>query len=217
MRIEELGSGGSESRILYSLIIHTNGLVLWYTENRKGVRTTIRSGYKTVCRMLDNDQFGQRKIDSITARQAKEWLAKLQSEKGFSYNSIHTIRGVVRDAFKAVVFNGWVASNPFNEFSLKDVIENDSSRRDAMDEETEKKLMNFIAEDKHFSAYYDAFFILLHTGMRISEFCGLTFDDVDLEKQEVRIDHQLMRGWNQCLLRTEYEDHGRNTNDSDLR
>lgn len=168
-------------------------LVLWYTENRKGVRTTTRSGYKTVCRMLDNDPFGQREIDSITAKQAKEWLAKLQSEKDFSYNSIHTIRGVVRGAFKEAVFNGWVAANPFNEFSLKDAIENDSERRDAMDEGTEKKLMNFIAEDKHFSAYYDAFFILLHTGMRISEFCGLTFDDVDLEKQEVRIDHQLMR------------------------
>lgn len=168
-------------------------LVLWYTENRKGVRETTRSGYKTVLRMLQNDPFGERMIDSIKAAEAKEWLSGLQVLKGYSYNSIHTIRGVVRGAFKEAVFHGWLSANPFNEFSLKDAIEDDTNRRDAIDEETQKRLMDFIAEDKHFSMYYEGFYILLHTGMRISEFCGLTFDDVDLEKREIRIDHQLMR------------------------
>ena len=30
-------------------------------------------------------------------------------------------------------------------------------------------------------------------GMRISEFCGLTLKDIDLEKRTVNIDHQLQR------------------------
>ena len=36
-------------------------------------------------------------------------------------------------------------------------------------------------------------YILFHTGMRISEFCGLTLKDIDLEKMTVNIDHQLQR------------------------
>ena len=36
-------------------------------------------------------------------------------------------------------------------------------------------------------------YILFHTGMRISEFCGLTLKDIDLEKRIVNIDHQLQR------------------------
>lgn len=41
--------------------------------------------------------------------------------------------------------------------------------------------------------YYEAFYILFHTGMRISEFCGLTIKDIDLENNIVTIDHQLLR------------------------
>ena len=34
-------------------------------------------------------------------------------------------------------------------------------------------------------------YILFHTGMRISEFCGLTIKDIDLGNRIVNIDHQL--------------------------
>lgn len=36
-------------------------------------------------------------------------------------------------------------------------------------------------------------YIFFHTGMRISEFCGLTLKDIDLEKRTVNIVHQLQR------------------------
>ena len=36
-------------------------------------------------------------------------------------------------------------------------------------------------------------YILFHTGMRISEFCGLTLKDIDLQNKTVNIDHQLQR------------------------
>lgn len=36
-------------------------------------------------------------------------------------------------------------------------------------------------------------YILFHTGMRISEFCGLTLKDIDLEHRIVNSDHQLQR------------------------
>ena len=41
--------------------------------------------------------------------------------------------------------------------------------------------------------YYEVVYILFHTGIRISEFCGLTLKDIDLENRIVNIDHQLQR------------------------
>lgn len=35
--------------------------------------------------------------------------------------------------------------------------------------------------------------ILFHTGLRISEFCGITLKDIDLEHNTLNIDHQLQR------------------------
>lgn len=41
--------------------------------------------------------------------------------------------------------------------------------------------------------YYEVVYILINTGMRILEFCGLTLKDIDFENRTVNIDHQLQR------------------------
>ena len=46
---------------------------------------------------------------------------------------------------------------------------------------------------KVYRAYYDELVILLGTGLRISELCGLTIADVGLEKNIISVDHQLLR------------------------
>ena len=55
-------------------------------------------------------------------------------------------------------------------------------------------LHKFIRDDNVYCKYYEVVYILFHTGMRISEFCGLTIRDIDLENNVVKIDHQLQRG-----------------------
>ena len=53
--------------------------------------------------------------------------------------------------------------------------------------------MSFIQANTKKCKYYEVVYILFHTGMRISEFCGLTMKDIDLENRTVNIDHQLQR------------------------
>ena len=80
---------------------------------------------------------------------------------------------------------GALSSQPFKWhtmrifFKLVDVVPNDSQKRIAMTEEQQKIWMNFIREDKTYTKYYDEFVVLLGTGMRVSEFCGLTKSDLD--------------------------------------
>lgn len=47
--------------------------------------------------------------------------------------------------------------------------------------------------DNVYCKYYEVVYILFHTGMRISEFCGLTIRDLDMENRIINIDHQLQR------------------------
>ena len=56
-----------------------------------------------------------------------------------------------------------------------------------------QKFLKFVHDDVVYCTYYEVVYILFHTGMRISEFCGLTLKDIDLEKRIVNIDHQLQR------------------------
>ena len=57
----------------------------------------------------------------------------------------------------------------------------------------QRDLLKFIQEDKHFSRYYDAIYILFHTGLRISEFCGLTVSEIEFGEMRIKVDHQLQR------------------------
>lgn len=167
-------------------------LVKKYTLQKTGVKESTRTGYKTVINILEKDDFGSKRIDKVKLSDAKEWLIKLQNEDGRSYSSIHTIRGVLRPAFQVAVDDDLIRKNPF-EFQLVSVIINDSVTREAITHEQKRKFLEFVKNDKHFSKYYDGIYILFFTGVRISEFCGITLSDIDLKAKTLNIDHQLVR------------------------
>ena len=85
-----------------------------------------------------------------------------------------------------------IRKNPF-EFELVTVLVNDSVRREAVSREVERKFLKFVYEDTHFSRYYEGIYILFKTGMRISEFCGLTISDIDFKNHSINVDHQLQK------------------------
>ena len=167
-------------------------LVDRYLKTKTGVRQSTRTGYVTVQRILAKEPFGQKKIRTVKTSDAKLFLIKLQQEDGKSYSSIHTIRGVLRPAFQMAVDDDILVKNPFG-FQLAGVVVNDSVTREAISREQMRKFLKFVHDDVCYCKYYEVVYILFHTGMRISEFCGLTLKDIDLENRTVNIDHQLQR------------------------
>ena len=167
-------------------------LVKKYVLQKTGVRPTTRAGYKTVMNILEKEDFGAKRIDKVKLSDAKGWLIKLQDKDGRSYSSIHTIRGVLRPAFQMAVDDDLIRRNPFD-FQLVTVIVNDSVTREAVTHDEKRKFLEFVKNDKHFSKYYEGIYILFYTGMRISEFVGLTVKDINFEEDTINIDHQLQR------------------------
>lgn len=166
-------------------------LVEKYVSLKTGVRPTTEAGYKSVINLLRRESIGHQRIDKVKLSDAKVWLIQLQKNgKGFS--SIRTIRGVLRPAFQMAVDDDLIRKNPF-QFELATVIYNDSVTREAITREQEKKFLAFVKEDEHFSKYYEGIYILFNTGLRISEFVGLTKDDIDFRKMKINVDHQLQR------------------------
>ena len=106
-----------------------------------------------------------------------------------SFSSIHSIRGVLRPAFQLAVDDDLIRKNPFN-FQLVEVIVNDSVRREALSRAEERKFLEFVRTDSHFNRYYEGIYILFKTGLRISEFCGLTISDIDFQEHTINVDHQ---------------------------
>ena len=170
-------------------------LVEKYVSLKTGVRQTTVTGYKTVINVLKNEPFGRIRIDKVKTSDAKAWLIKLQKKDGRGYSSIHSIRGVLRPAFEMALNDDLIRKNPFA-FELSSVVVNDSVTREAITRKQERDLLKFIKEDAHFCRYYDAVYILFNTGLRISEFCGLTIKDIDFKKMRINVERQLQRSSN---------------------
>lgn len=166
-------------------------LVQKYIGQKRGVKHNTQANYNFVINIIRKEPFGAKRIDMVKLSDAREWLIKLQDD-GRGYSSIHSIRGVVRPAFQLAVDDDLIHKNPF-EFQLATVVVNDSVTREAITRKQEREFLRFIKEDKHFSRYYDAIYILFNTGLRISEFCGLTLKDIEFAENRIKIDHQLHR------------------------
>ena len=178
--------------------VSTNGgdmtvleLVQRYISQKRGVKHNTQANYNFVINVIKKEEFGAKRIDTIKLSDAKAWLIKLQDD-GRGYSSIHSIRGVVRPAFQMAVDDDLIRKNPF-EFQLATVVVNDSVTREAITRKQQREFLRFIKEDKRFCKYYDGIYILFHTGLRVSEFVGLTINDIEFDKERIKVDHQLQR------------------------
>lgn len=166
-------------------------LVKKYVSQKTGVKHNTEANYNFVINIIKKEDFGKKRIDKVKLSDAKGWLIKLQSD-GKGYSTIHSVRGVIRPAFQMAVDDDLIRKNPF-EFQLATVVVNDSVTREALTRKQERAFLKFVKEDKHFSRYYEGIYILFKTGLRISEFVGLTIADIDLKNSVIDVNHQLQR------------------------
>lgn len=161
------------------------------TAQRSNVKKNTQAGRKYLMDALKQDKLGSRSIDSIKPSDAKEWAVRMK-EKGYGFKTISNYKRSLKASFYMAIEDDYVRKNPFD-FQLSEVIEDDSESRQALSEEQEEKLLSFLQHDTVYQKYYDDVLILLKTGLRISEFCGLTKKDIDFEHHTISISHQLLK------------------------
>lgn len=142
--------------------------------------------YYAVC-TLSKEPFMQKRVNAIKLSDAKTFIMKLRND-GRKYNTIHGFYAKLRSAFEMAVDDDLIRKNPFK-FRMSDIIPNDTEERKPLSQQDQKRLLEFAA-DYHF---YDEIVILLGTGLRVSELCGLTVHDVDFINRKITINKQLLK------------------------
>ena len=162
------------------------------------VRETTRKGYRTQMKFMQTNTLAQtmakRKIKDVTPLGAEEWLKDLHKKEGRSYSSLHTLKGMLNQSFIFAKKSRWVYDNPFD-FSMAQKAYGGTKTRDALTRADMRRFLDFVQTDKHFCRYYDGIYILFNTGLRVSEFCGLTPDDIDFTEHVIHVRRQLLRVW----------------------
>lgn len=181
-----------ESGISYSSgKITVNELLEMYIEMKDDKTENTQINYISWAEMVKREQFGNRRICDVKEIDARRWFKSMR-KNGKAYNTISAMSKILKPAFKMALKNHLIRENPFD-FRLNDILTNDTAKRDALTREQVAILLDFIASDSTYSRHLDWFIVLLGTGVRISEFCGLTKADLDFENRLITINKQLLR------------------------
>lgn len=140
-------------------------------------------------KILNNDPLGAKSIDMVKLSDAKSWAIQM-SEDGCAYKSIDNYKRSPKASFFMAIQNDCIRKNPFD-FQLSDVLEDTTELKIALTPEQEMGLLSFMESDKIYCKYYDGVVIILETGLRISELCGLTLE-LDMKNKAIMVDHQLL-------------------------
>ena len=162
-----------------------------YIRQRGNVKRGTQKSRQQLMKLLEEDKLGAASIDSVKLSDAKEWALRMQ-EKGVAYTTICNSKRSLKAIFYMAIQDDYLRKNPFD-FQINEVINDDTEPKVPLTPAQEKELLKFIQDDTIYSKYYDEVVILLETGLRISELCGLTPADLNFEKRFIHVDHQLLR------------------------
>lgn len=160
--------------------------------NRKKLAHNTKVGYKVTVNTLKQYKLGYMEIGKIRPEHCEEWLADMKTK--YRGSTIQTQISLIKRTFEYALDYDYVAKNPFRRITTD---RSDSKKMEALSVEDMSRFLDFCSNDAHSLHCYDMLYILFWTGLRASELCGLTLDNIDMEKRMITVNKQL-----QCINHT---------------
>lgn len=155
--------------------------------NRKNLSPNTKISYQVTVNTLKEYRLGHMEIGRIKPEHCEAWLSDMK--KKFRGSSIQTHISLIKRAFEYAIDYDYIVKNPFRRITTD---RSDSKPKEALSLSDMNRFLDFCSKDSHSKHCYDMLNILFWTGLRASELCGLTIDDIDLEHRMIRVEKQLL-------------------------
>lgn len=123
---------------------------------------------------------GKKQMKNITQMDIQKATNEL-AEKGYAPRTIKEALGSLRECFDIAIVNHIITANPCVSIAVKNT--NTQQERRVMTRDEQEIFLNEVRG----SYYYEAYCILLLTGMRIGEFSGLQWQDIDFANKQIYV------------------------------
>lgn len=124
-------------------------------------------------------------IDSITAKEIKDYLSHLQSEHGYKSNTLSRTISSIRKFFDFVIIQNYIEKNPA--INLMNPKLPKKLPIYLVDSELKKLLLSPDISTEKGIRDRSILICLAFTGMRLSEIVGLDLDDVSFERKTIKV------------------------------
>ena len=152
------------------------------------VKRTTYSNYQSAIKKRIVPYLGDHVIQELRPRHVDEWLKTL-AKKGMSRGTIQQTKTVLSTALKYAIYPAeLIASNPSAGLSIPRSAPKQVVKRTVI---TPEQAATLFQDNK----YRTVLKLLYHTGMRLSEALGLTWDDIDLKTGKITVVRQRIQDY----------------------
>lgn len=164
-----------------------------YISTKSELRSTTRSNYLYTWNHFIRDTFGKKKIKDVKYSDVLFFYTDLLQNQHLQIATLENINTVLRPSFQLAVRDDIIRKNPVDGVYAEVKKRNGGSRktRRALTVEQQRAFMEYVAKNPFFYHWYPFFVFLLGTGCRIGEAIGIRWDDVDMDKRIISINHSL--------------------------
>jgi len=164
-----------------------------YISTKTELRSTTRANYLYMWDHFIRDTFGKKIIKDVKYSDVVYFYTYLLTHEQLSVNTLENINTVLRPSFQLAVRDDIVRKNPVDGAYAEVKKRNGGSRktRRALTKQEQRAFMDYVASNPFFYHWYPLFLFLLGTGCRIGEAIGIRWEDVDMNKRIIKINHSL--------------------------
>ena len=164
-----------------------------YISTKTELRSTTKANYLYTWDHFIRDTFGKKKIKDVKYSDVLFFYTDLITNKGLQVNTLESINTVLRPTFELAVRDDIIRRNPVDGAYAEVKKRNGGARksRRALTVEQQREFIDYVAKNPFFFHWYPFFVFLLGTGCRIGEAIGIRWDDVDMKKRTINMNHSL--------------------------
>lgn len=138
-----------------------------------------------VIKEIENSTIGNMNIDQITTRDLQTYFNSLISR--YSDSTIKKVWECTKQGFQAAYKQKYILANPFEDL-IKPKSKKETKVLEAMTTEDEEKLSSYLLESNLSQEKYKVVILTqLYTGMRIGEVLALSSEDIDFDKNIIKV------------------------------
>lgn len=166
---------------------------LW-KDLKRGVKDNTMQNYIYTYNAFIRPSFGKNRIVMVKKTDVRRFYNTLLDGKRMKVATLDSVNNVLRQIFQLAEDDDMIRHNPvINVYKeIKKSHNIGETKRRALTIDQQKLFLDYMKNSFKYNHWYPLFHIMVNTGMRVGEFTGLRWCDVDLDKELININHTLV-------------------------
>lgn len=165
-----------------------------WVESKRGLREHTLHNYSWLYGQYVKGGFGKTRIKNITFGDVKKFYNSLYDGKNLAISTIDGLQTVLRQVFEYAVKQRYINTNPTIDAmkELKKAYNTGEQKHKALTVAEHQRFLDYIHGHPTYGHWYPTFAVLVGSGLRVGELCGLRWCDLDFEQNKIDVNHTLI-------------------------